>query len=52
MPRLTIGGMSALFAGVPTSTLRRAGLLAGGTPGTDEFLGTAFAARPYMLDYF
>ncbi|WP_405147607.1 GNAT family N-acetyltransferase [Sphaerisporangium sp. NBC_01403] len=52
VPRLTIGGMSALFAGVPTSTLRRAGLLAGGTPGADELLGTAFAARPYMLDYF
>ncbi|MEV7970916.1 GNAT family N-acetyltransferase [Sphaerisporangium sp. NPDC088356] len=51
-PRLTIGGMSALFAGVPTSTLRRAGLLTGGTPGADDVLDTAFAARPYMIDYF
>ncbi|MEU8270865.1 GNAT family N-acetyltransferase [Sphaerisporangium sp. NPDC049002] len=52
VPRLSIGGMSALFAGVPTSTLRRAGLLAGGAPGTDDLLDTAFAARPYMIDYF
>ncbi|MET8160072.1 GNAT family N-acetyltransferase [Sphaerisporangium sp. NPDC005289] len=50
--RLTIGGMSALFAGVHTSTLRRAGLLTGGTPDGDDRLGAAFAAKPYMIDYF
>ncbi|GII80832.1 hypothetical protein Sru01_58140 [Sphaerisporangium rufum] len=52
VPRLTIGGFSALFAGVRPQTLRRAGLLAGGTPDSDELLGAAFAAKPYMLDYF
>ncbi|WP_248960100.1 GNAT family N-acetyltransferase [Sphaerisporangium perillae] len=50
--RLTIGGMSALFAGVQTSALRRAGLLTGGTPAADDLLGAAFAAKPYMIDYF
>nr|WP_221475441.1 GNAT family N-acetyltransferase [Sphaerisporangium rubeum] len=51
-PRLTINGMSALFAGVPVATLRRAGLLTGGTPRTDETLAALFAAEPYLLDYF
>ncbi|MCW2878508.1 MAG: acetyltransferase involved in intracellular survival and related acetyltransferase-like protein [Sphaerisporangium sp.] len=51
-PRLTIGGMSALFAGVRPGSLRRAGLLSGGTPEIDDLLGAAFAAKPYMIDYF
>jgi predicted acetyltransferase len=50
--RFTIGGMSALFAGVQPGALRRAGLLTGGTQETDDLLGTAFAAKPYMIDYF
>lgn len=51
-PRLTIGGMSALYAGVQPASLRRAGLLSGGTPDLDDLLGAAFAAKPYMIDYF
>ncbi|GAA2314452.1 enhanced intracellular survival protein Eis [Nonomuraea roseoviolacea subsp. roseoviolacea] len=50
-PRLGINGLSALYAGVPTATLRRGGLLSGDDSG-DEALDAAFAARPYMLDYF
>src|SRR5262245_49658847 len=50
-PELGIGGMSALFAGIPTGTLRRAGLMTGPS-GADEALDAAFAATPYMLDYF
>ncbi|MFI6902251.1 enhanced intracellular survival protein Eis [Nonomuraea sp. NPDC050394] len=50
-PHLTANGMAALYAGVPTSTLRRSGLMTG--PGTsDDALDAVFAARPYMLDYF
>ncbi|MFC6084818.1 GNAT family N-acetyltransferase [Sphaerisporangium aureirubrum] len=52
VPHLTIGGMSALFAGVQLATLRRAGLLTGGTPHTDETLSSVFAAKPYLIDYF
>ncbi|XVQ82826.1 GNAT family N-acetyltransferase [Microbispora siamensis] len=50
--RLTIGGMSALFAGVPTATLRRAGLLTGGSPDADDALDAAFGCTAYMIDYF
>ncbi|MFI6599742.1 enhanced intracellular survival protein Eis [Nonomuraea sp. NPDC050536] len=50
-PKLTINGFSALYAGIPTATLRLAGLMSGDTR-YDEALDTAFAARPYMLDYF
>ncbi|GII88068.1 UPF0256 protein [Sphaerisporangium siamense] len=50
--RLTVGGLSALFAGVGVSALRRAGLVTGGTPATDDLLACAFAAKPYMIDYF
>ncbi|GIH63024.1 GNAT family N-acetyltransferase [Microbispora siamensis] len=50
--RLTIGGMSALFAGVPTATLRRAGLLTGGSPDADDALDAAFGCSAYMIDYF
>ncbi|NUP01029.1 MAG: GNAT family N-acetyltransferase [Nonomuraea sp.] len=50
-PALPIGAFSALYAGIPTSTLRRTGLLTGDDQ-YDELLDTAFAAKPYMLDYF
>jgi GNAT superfamily N-acetyltransferase len=45
-------GFAALYAGVPMATLRVAGLAAGGDPGRDGALDAAFAAQPYMLDYF
>lgn len=50
-PRLTINGLSALYAGVPTATLRITGMLSG-PDADDEALDVAFAAKPYMLDYF
>ncbi|GIH22923.1 UPF0256 protein [Acrocarpospora phusangensis] len=50
-PVLGIGGLSALYAGVPSATLRRAGLMTG-SAAQDETLDAVFAARPYMLDYF
>ncbi|MEU8198107.1 GNAT family N-acetyltransferase [Microbispora amethystogenes] len=50
--RLTIGGASALFAGVPTATLRRSGRLTGGSPETDDALDAAFACAAYMIDAF
>ncbi|MEV0150948.1 MULTISPECIES: GNAT family N-acetyltransferase [unclassified Nonomuraea] len=50
-PALGINGLSALYAGIPTATLRRSGLLSG-DDAHDEALDTAFAAQPYMLDYF
>lgn len=50
-PALGINGLSALYAGVPTATLRRSGLMSGDER-HDETLDTVFAARPYMLDYF
>jgi predicted acetyltransferase len=45
-------GFAALFAGVPVATLRRAGLVAGGSPAADEALDCAFAGPPFMTDYF
>lgn len=62
--RLTARGMAALYAGVPLRTLRGCGLAHGGTSagvgagesgrgaGTGDALEAAFAANPYMLDYF
>ncbi|MGI5272286.1 GNAT family N-acetyltransferase [Nonomuraea sp. CA-218870] len=50
-PVLSVNGFSALYAGVPVATLRRAGLMTGDER-HDEVLDAAFAARPYMLDYF
>jgi predicted acetyltransferase len=50
-PRLAARGLSALYAGVPMATLRRAGLVAG-DGADDALLDAAFAANPYMLDYF
>lgn len=53
-PPVTLGprGFAAMFAGVPMATLRLAGLAAGGDAGTDAGLDCAFAAKPYLLDYF
>jgi len=50
-PVLSVNAFSALYAGVPTATLRRGGLMTGDEC-HDEALDTVFAARPYMLDYF
>jgi predicted acetyltransferase len=51
---LTIGarGLSALYAGTPVSTLKLAGLAAGGAPEADAALDAAFAATPFMVDEF
>jgi predicted acetyltransferase len=53
-PALELGpnGLAALYAGTPLSTLRRSGLAAGGRLDDDAALDAAFAARPFMLDYF
>jgi hypothetical protein len=53
-PPLTLGarGLAALYAGTPVSTLRQAGLAAGGSPADDAALDTAFAGIAYMLDAF
>ncbi|RBQ14595.1 GNAT family N-acetyltransferase [Spongiactinospora rosea] len=51
-PRLSIGALSALYAGVPAVVLRRSGLMTGGDPGADEALESAFAGTAYMVDYF
>jgi predicted acetyltransferase len=50
--RLAPRGFAALYAGTRIPVLRRAGLAAGGDPGTDAWLDSAFAATPYMLDVF
>ncbi|MEV5575872.1 GNAT family N-acetyltransferase [Spirillospora sp. NPDC052269] len=44
-------GLAALYAGVPVSTLRRAGLLHGGDVRA-EALDAVFAAQPFALDYY
>jgi predicted acetyltransferase len=53
-PALTVGarGLAALYAGTPVSTLRLAGLAAGGAPDADAALDAAFAATPFMVDEF
>ncbi len=45
-------GLAALYAGTPVPTLRRAGLLTGGSPELDALLDAAFASRCYLLDTF
>jgi hypothetical protein len=50
--RLGPRGFAALYAGTGVPVLRRAGLAAGGDPGTDALLDSAFAATPFMLDSF
>jgi predicted acetyltransferase len=51
---LTLGarGLAALYAGLPVSTLKLAGLASGGAPDAGAALDAAFAATPYMLDDF
>lgn len=49
--RLDIGAMSALYAGVSTATLRRAGRLTGAAS-NDPVLDSVFAATPFTLDFF
>jgi predicted acetyltransferase len=53
-PPLTLGarGLAALYAGTPVTTLRQAGLAAGGSPEQDAVLDAAFAGTAYMLDAF
>lgn len=50
--RLTANGLALLFSGLPTATLRVAGLATAGRPEDDAVLDAAFAADPYLLDYF
>ena len=51
--RLGPRGFAALYGGVPLSTLRRAGLAAGGSAADDDALDTAFGGRPaFMLHGF
>ncbi|MFD1824842.1 MULTISPECIES: GNAT family N-acetyltransferase [Mumia] len=45
-------GAAALFAGTPVSTLRASGLAEDGDPSNDALLDAAFAATPFMTDYF
>jgi len=47
--RLGARGFAALYAGTPMATLRRAGLAAGGGPGADDALDSAFAGRAFLL---
>lgn len=49
---LGANGLAALYAGVPTATLRRAGLASGGSRVDDEALDAAFGATAFALDYF
>ncbi len=54
-PALRLGsrGLAALYAGVPLSTLRRAGLASGGDRAADSALDGAFGGRPaFMLHDF
>ncbi|GAB1823930.1 GNAT family N-acetyltransferase [Herbidospora sp. RD11066] len=50
-PALTINALSALYAGVPATTLRMSGGLTGPAE-FDDALDAVFAAKPYLLDYF
>lgn len=50
--RLGPNGLAALYAGTPLAALRMAGLAAGGSPDHDGLLDTAFAATPFLLEYF
>lgn len=51
--RLGSRGFAALYSGVPLSTLRRAGLVSGGSAGSDDALDGAFGGRPaFMLHGF
>jgi predicted N-acetyltransferase YhbS len=45
-------GFAGLYAGVPVTTLRLAGLIAGGDTAADDALGMAFRGPAFMLDNF
>ncbi|HEX5188256.1 MAG TPA: GNAT family N-acetyltransferase [Streptosporangiaceae bacterium] len=45
-------GFAALYAGVPMTTLRAAGLAVGGDLETDAALDAVFGCQSFMLDYF
>lgn len=49
--RLPARGLAALYSGVPMATLRGAGIVTGRAD-ADPLLDAAFAANPFMLDYF
>lgn len=49
---LGASGLAAVYAGTPPAVLRVAGLLHGGSPEHDAHLAAAFAATPYLLEYF
>ncbi len=49
---LSSRGLAALYAGIPVSTLRAAGLASGGDAGADARLDSAFACASYMTDSF
>ena len=50
--RLGPNGLAAMYAGTPLVTLRATGLATGGRPEDDRRLDEAFAADPYLLEYF
>ncbi len=50
--RLGPNGLAALFAGCGMASVRVAGLATGGSPDHDAVLDSAFAAEPYLLEYF
>ena len=50
--RLGPNGLAAMYAGTPLVTLRASGLATGGRPEDDRRLDEAFAADPYLLEYF
>ena len=50
--RLDARGVAVIYAGVPLSALRIAGLATGGRTEDDAALDAAFAGVPYLLDYF
>ena len=50
--RVGARGFAALYGGIPMTTLRLAGLAAGGSAADDEALDAAFGAQAFMLQAF
>ena len=50
--RVEANGLASLFAGVGMTTLRRAGLVSGGSDDDDAAIDAALSGRAFMLDYF
>jgi predicted acetyltransferase len=50
--RLGPNGFAAMYAGTSLATLRAVGLATGGRPEDDRRLDSAFAAEPYLLEFF